>query len=84
VEVGLRDGALHNAGEDFYWRKDGTSFPVEFTATPIEESGQITGDGSDSREKGGPGLGLAISRPSWSSTEGESGQRARRVRGASM
>jgi signal transduction histidine kinase len=29
--------------EDVFWRKDGSSFPVEFTAVPIHEDGAITG-----------------------------------------
>ncbi len=39
----LRTGTPHVHAEDLYWRKDGTSFPVEYTATPLEEGGQITG-----------------------------------------
>lgn len=30
-------------GEDLFWRKDGTSFPVEFVRSPIIEDGEITG-----------------------------------------
>ena len=29
---------------DTYWRKDGTSFPVEFTSTPIVEDGELKGE----------------------------------------
>jgi diguanylate cyclase (GGDEF)-like protein/PAS domain S-box-containing protein len=29
--------------DEVFWRKDGTSFPVEYTATPIREAGEITG-----------------------------------------
>ncbi|MCX6051088.1 MAG: PAS domain S-box protein [Campylobacterales bacterium] len=30
-------------GEDLFWHKDGTSFPVEFMRSPIIENGEITG-----------------------------------------
>ncbi len=30
-------------GEDKFWRKDGSSFPIEFISTPILEAGKITG-----------------------------------------
>jgi len=29
--------------EDFFWRKDGTSFPVEYTCTPIGQGEEISG-----------------------------------------
>ena len=32
-----------NRGSDMYWRKDGSSFPVEFISTPILDAGRITG-----------------------------------------
>ncbi len=38
----LRDGSIHH-GEEYFFRKDGTGFPVGFTCTPIEESGQVLG-----------------------------------------
>ncbi|MBN2147983.1 MAG: diguanylate cyclase [Anaerolineales bacterium] len=36
------DGHPHQ-GEEFFWHKDGTGFPIEFTSTPIVENGDITG-----------------------------------------
>lgn len=39
----LEDGTVHQADGDVYWRKDGTSFPVEYTSTPIVEDGVVTG-----------------------------------------
>ncbi len=40
-------GVLHDGksgrGEDLFWRKDGTSFPVEFMRSPIKEDGEIIG-----------------------------------------
>ena len=39
----LRDGDVHRCDRDVFWRKDGTSFPVEYTSTPLLEEGRITG-----------------------------------------
>jgi PAS domain S-box-containing protein len=36
-------GAVSRMRQDLYWRKDGTSFPVEYTSTPIVEDGEVTG-----------------------------------------
>jgi PAS domain S-box-containing protein len=36
------DGTVRR-GTDFYWRKDGSGFPVEFVSTPITEAGQTLG-----------------------------------------
>lgn len=38
----LHDGKS-GRGEDLFWRKDGTSFPVEFMRSPIKEDGEIIG-----------------------------------------
>ncbi|MCC7103530.1 MAG: PAS domain S-box protein, partial [Chloroflexi bacterium] len=43
VVTALEDGAVHRVTGEVFWRKDGSSFPVEYTSTPIWESGQITG-----------------------------------------
>lgn len=43
VTATLVEGGSHRAAEDLYWRKDGTSFAVEVTATPIKEDGRVTG-----------------------------------------
>jgi PAS domain S-box-containing protein len=32
-----------NVADEVIWRKDGTSFPVEYTSAPITEQGEITG-----------------------------------------
>ena len=39
----LRDGEVHRCDRDVFWRMDGTSFPVEYTSTPLLEEGRITG-----------------------------------------
>ncbi len=43
ASASIRDGVFHRSDHDVYWRKDGTSFPVEFTGTPIVEDGEVTG-----------------------------------------
>ncbi|MFC2032458.1 PAS domain S-box protein [Chloroflexota bacterium] len=44
VYAAFKDGAIHNNVDDeVFWRKDGTSFPVEYTSTPIIEDGKILG-----------------------------------------
>ena len=37
------DGVVHHVVDDVFWRKDGTSFPVEYTSTPIVENGELKG-----------------------------------------
>lgn len=39
----LEDKTTRHIISDIFWRKDGTSFPVEYTVTPILESGKIMG-----------------------------------------
>jgi PAS domain S-box-containing protein len=39
----LRDGQRRHVGDSLYWRQDGSSFPVEFTVSPIERDGRIVG-----------------------------------------
>jgi len=39
----LRDGKIHHLEDDFFWRKNGTGFPVEYTSTPILEEGGLVG-----------------------------------------
>ncbi|MDX6678569.1 MAG: hypothetical protein QOE31_2621 [Solirubrobacteraceae bacterium] len=39
----LCDGTVHRCEVDVFWRKDGTSFPVEYTCTPLREHGATTG-----------------------------------------
>ena len=38
------DGREHRVSDDLFWRKDGTSFPVEYVSTPVVgKSGKIEG-----------------------------------------
>ena len=39
----LLDGATRNGAEDVFWRKDGSSFPVEFISTAIREGEDVIG-----------------------------------------
>ena len=40
----LHDGLTHRVENEVFWRKDGTSFPVIYTSTPIrDEAGAIVG-----------------------------------------
>ena len=32
-----KDGTIHRATKELFWKKDGTAFPVEYTSTPILE-----------------------------------------------
>jgi PAS domain S-box-containing protein len=39
----LKRGAIHQMDGEVFWRKDGTSFPVEYTSSPVRERGEIVG-----------------------------------------
>jgi len=43
IYAAYRDGAAHIVDDEVFWRKDGTSFPVRYTSTPILEDGKIIG-----------------------------------------
>lgn len=43
IYSGLTDGIVHQADTEIMWRKDGTSFPVEYTSTPILENDKPVG-----------------------------------------
>ena len=43
IYMSFNGGITHNEGTDFFWRKDGTALPVEFTSTPIKEGDRIIG-----------------------------------------
>ena len=42
IYAAYKDGVDHT-GEETFWRKDGSGFPVDFTSRPIIEEGRITG-----------------------------------------
>lgn len=37
------DRAVHHVDDEVFWRKDGTSFSVDFVSTPVREDGKILG-----------------------------------------
>ncbi len=39
----LKDGQIRRNDNEVFWRKDGTSFPVEYTSAPIRSDQTITG-----------------------------------------
>ena len=44
IYAALKDGEVHHQVRDeLFWRKDGTSFPVYYTSTPILDDGEIIG-----------------------------------------
>jgi PAS domain S-box-containing protein len=43
INAPLRDGQIHRADSEIFWRKDGTRFPIEFASAPIREHGKIEG-----------------------------------------
>jgi diguanylate cyclase (GGDEF)-like protein/PAS domain S-box-containing protein len=40
---GLEHGVARTVCDEFFWRSDRSSFPVEYTTTPISEDGTLTG-----------------------------------------
>lgn len=43
MEAALADGTARRVTDEVFWRKDGTSFAVEYVTTPIRENGAIIG-----------------------------------------
>ncbi len=44
IYAALHDGTTHRVTNEVFWRKDGTSFPVEYISTPMrDEQGQVIG-----------------------------------------
>ena len=43
IYAALHDGQVHRVSRDVFWRKDGTSMPVEYVSTPITEKGLVVG-----------------------------------------
>ncbi|MEW6117855.1 MAG: diguanylate cyclase [Nitrospirota bacterium] len=39
----FREGTVNRISNEVFWRKDGTSFPVEYTTTPVFEDSRIVG-----------------------------------------
>jgi PAS domain S-box-containing protein len=44
IYAAFKDGTVHTSVQDeVFWRKDGTSFQVEYTSTPVIDKGNIVG-----------------------------------------
>jgi PAS domain S-box-containing protein len=43
IYAASRDGTVHHVNDEVFWRKDGTSFPVEYTSTPIFQDNRLAG-----------------------------------------
>src|SRR5918993_3430240 len=43
IYAAFTTGTTHSRDDEVFWRKDGTSFPVEYTSSPIFEDGEIVG-----------------------------------------
>ena len=43
IYAAFNDGAVHHIDNEVFWRKDGSSFPVDYTSTPILEGDQLLG-----------------------------------------
>jgi PAS domain S-box-containing protein len=43
IYAAFHDGAIHKIDHEVLWRKDGTSFWVEYTSTPVRDRGLLVG-----------------------------------------
>lgn len=43
IYLSIRDGQVHQGDDEIFWRKDGTSFQIEFISTPIFDGGELIG-----------------------------------------
>ncbi len=43
IQKTLQKGVTHATTSDVFWRKDGSSFPVEYTGNPVQVEGETTG-----------------------------------------
>ncbi len=43
IYAAFKDGVVHHVDDELFWRKDGTSFPVDYVSTPIRERGELVG-----------------------------------------
>jgi diguanylate cyclase (GGDEF)-like protein/PAS domain S-box-containing protein len=43
IHAVLEDGITYSRDNEVFWKKDGTSFPVEYVSTPIRQEGEVVG-----------------------------------------
>lgn len=43
IHGALRDGKTLHSDNEFFWKKNGSCFPIEFTSTPVFDDGSLTG-----------------------------------------
>ncbi|MBD2774243.1 PAS domain S-box protein [Iningainema tapete] len=43
IYASIRDASVHQVTNEVFWRKNGSSFPVEYVSTPIQEQGEVMG-----------------------------------------
>jgi len=43
IYAAFREGVVKRVDDEVFWRKDGSSFPVEYVSTPIWEEGRLAG-----------------------------------------
>jgi len=43
IYAALHDGEVHHRDDEVFWRKNGTSFPVDYTSTPLRTNGELVG-----------------------------------------
>ena len=43
IYAAYKDGKVHSVDDEVFWRKDGSSFPVRYTSTPMQEGGELLG-----------------------------------------
>ena len=43
IYAAFNDGEVHHVDDEVFWRKDNSSFPVDYTSTPILENGKLAG-----------------------------------------
>jgi len=43
IYAAFNEGKIYSCSNEVFWRKDGTSFPVEYTSTPIMKNGKCLG-----------------------------------------
>ena len=43
IYASIKEGKFHRETEEVFWRKDGSSFPVEYVSVPIRDNGELAG-----------------------------------------